>query len=127
MHSRQIAILIDGGFFLKRLPKLVPAGRCDTPVNKAACIRVMCRNHIKSITGDNDSRWHRHVYRIFYYDALPYAGAAQHPFENRQIAFDKSDVYVSRMALFDQLRRQRNIALRLGKVIRSYRQMLVTG
>ncbi|HBX40034.1 MAG TPA: NYN domain-containing protein, partial [Marinobacter adhaerens] len=30
MSHRNIAILIDGGFFLKRLPKLVNADGCDT-------------------------------------------------------------------------------------------------
>jgi uncharacterized LabA/DUF88 family protein len=118
MPDRQIAILIDGGFFLKRLPKLMEAARCDTPEKVAACIRVMCRNHVKYLTGDNDGRWHRHVYRIFYYDAVPFEGVAHHPVENRQIAFGKSNVAIFRAKLFDTLRRQRNVALRLGKVIR---------
>ncbi len=118
MTDRQIAILIDGGFFLKRLPKLVRAARCDTPEKAAGCMRLMCRNHVKFLTGDNDSRWHRHVYRIFYYDAVPFDGAAHHPLENRQVAFGKSDLALWRAKLFDTLRRQRNVALRLGKVIR---------
>jgi len=29
--TRHIAILIDAGFFPKRLPKLVPADQCGTP------------------------------------------------------------------------------------------------
>jgi hypothetical protein len=118
MVNRQIAILIDGGFFLKRLPKLVNPTRCDTPEKVAACMRVMCRNHVRSLTGDNDNRWRRHVYRIFYYDAVPFDGVAHHPLENRQIAFGKSDLAQWRARLFDTLRRQRNVALRLGKVIR---------
>ena len=42
MSSQQIAILIDGGFFLKRLSKLVPANHCDTPENIARCVRKLC-------------------------------------------------------------------------------------
>jgi len=31
MTGRRIAILIDGGFFIRRLPKLVKASDCDKP------------------------------------------------------------------------------------------------
>ncbi len=52
MTQRNIAILVDGGFFLKRLPRLVGANRCDNPGRVAACIRRMCHNHIKSRRGE---------------------------------------------------------------------------
>jgi uncharacterized LabA/DUF88 family protein len=120
MTAGRIAILIDGGFFLKRLPKLVPANRCESPGKIVACIRHMCRNHIKTLTGSNDSRWHQHVYRIFFYDAVPYDGKAHHPIDNRPIDFGKSDVALERYALFDLLRKQRKLALRLGKVTRDH-------
>jgi len=97
MNQARIAILIDGGFFLKRLPRLVEARHCNSPGRIVACIRRLCRNHIKTMTGDNDSRWHRHVYRIFFYDAEPYEGKAHH-----------------------LLRQQRKVALRLGKVVREH-------
>jgi len=48
MQTRRIAILIDGGFFLKRLPHLVPAERCDTPQKIVWCLRDMCCGHIKN-------------------------------------------------------------------------------
>lgn len=118
MGDRQIAILIDGGFFLKRLPKLVTAARCSSAQGAVDCLRIMCRNHVKFLTGDSRDLWHRHVYRIFYYDAVPYDGIANHPFENKQINFGRSDLAKWRTELFDTLRRQRNVALRLGKVIR---------
>lgn len=118
MSARQIAILIDGGFFIKRLPKLVDPSRCDTPEAVANCVRFMCRNHVGYLTGDNEARWHRHVYRIFYYDAVPYNGQAHHPLQNRQIDFSKSDLALFRTQLFDLLRRQRSVALRLGSVVR---------
>ena len=118
MADRQIALLIDGGFFLKRLPRLVKEARCNSPEKIAGCLRFMCRNHIKYLTGENGNHWRQHVYRIFYYDAVPYGGVAHHPLENRQIAFGKSDLAKEREQLFDTLRRQRNVALRLGNVIR---------
>lgn len=118
MRSRHVAILIDGGFFLKRLPRLVPAHHCDTPQNVARCIAAMCRRHVMDLTGSGKERWQDHLYRIFFYDAVPYDGSAHHPLENRVIQFGKSDTAVFRHELFDKLRRQRKVALRLGKVNR---------
>lgn len=116
MKAWRIAILIDGGFFLKRLPALVSEHRCATPGKVVACIRYLCRNHIKNLTGIEDPRWHQHVYRIFYYDSAPYEGKAHHPIDNRPIDFAKSDVARFRTELFELLRTQRKVALRLGKV-----------
>jgi len=66
MTAGRIAILIDGGFFLKRLPKLVAANRCENPGKVVACLRHMCLNHVKILNGDQDSRRHKHIYRIFF-------------------------------------------------------------
>lgn len=124
MNPRRIAILIDGGFFLKRLPRLVSAHRCDKPDRITACIRQLCRSHVNQFRGlsaaGNDKTWIDFVYRIFYYDALPYEGKAHHPISNRNIDYGKSDLANQRRALFDQLRRQRKVALRLGKVSREH-------
>lgn len=116
MSHRNIAILIDGGFFLKRLPKLVKADDCDTVHKVTDGIRRLCKQHIRFLSGDTSRQWHQHVYRIFFYDALPYDGKAHHPIDNRAIDFAKSDVAKYRHELFDALRKQRKVALRLGKV-----------
>lgn len=118
MTMRRIAILIDGGYFLKRLPKLVAPEHCATPEKVITCIRWMCRHHARFLTGYDGSRWHQNIYRIFFYDAVPYDGQAHHPVLNRQIDFGKSDLATFRTTLFEGLRRQRKVALRLGKVVR---------
>lgn len=120
MSTRRIAILIDGGFLLKRLPRLVKPEFCATPDRIASCIPHLCRNHVKKLTGCGNNDWTQHVYRIFYYDAIPYEGKAHHPLSNRPIDFAKSDIALQRLALFDCLRRQRKVALRLGKVNRDH-------
>lgn len=120
MSSQQIAILIDGGFFLKRLSKLVPANHCDTPENIARCVRKLCFNHVMRLKGGSGKLWQQHLYRVFFYDALPYDGKAHHPISNRPIEFAKSDVAKARQALFEQLRKERKLALRLGKVNRDH-------
>lgn len=116
--SREIAILIDGGFFAKRLPKLVSEQHRTTAANVVGSIRFMCHRHVEKLTGDSDPNWHKHVYRIFYYDAYPFEGQAHHPLTNRQIDFGKSDRATFQHAMFDLLKKQRNVALRLGKVNR---------
>jgi len=124
MSSQQIAILIDGSFFLKRLSKLVPADHCDTPENIARCVRKLCFNHVMRLKGGSGKLWQQHLYRVFFYDAQPYDGKAHHPISNRQIEFAKSDLAKARQALFDQLRKERKLALRLGKVNRDHDWML---
>jgi len=112
--SREIAILIDGGFLTKRLAKLVAEPQRLTPYAMCGIIRSMCRSHIQKLTGDTDSNWHRRVYRIFYYDAPPFEGQAHHPLSRRQINFKLSDQAKFQNELFAMLRKQRNVALRLG-------------
>jgi len=118
MSAGRIAILIDGGFFLKRLPGLIAANRCESPEKIVVCLRHMCRKHVKMLTASQESRWQQYLYRIFFYDAEPFAGKAHHPIDNRSIDFGKSEVARERHALFEQLRKERKLALRLGKVTR---------
>jgi uncharacterized LabA/DUF88 family protein len=121
MSAGPIAILIDGAYFLKRLPRLVAPKHCDTPQDIVNWLRIMCRNHVTSlrhIPNAERKTWHQHVYRIFYYDAVPYQGKAHHPILNRQIDYQKSDIAAQRNAIFELLREQRKLALRLGKISR---------
>ena len=118
MRGRNVAILIDGGFFLKRLPRLVPTHLSHSAEGVAKCSRLMCRSHVRQLTPATKDRWQDHVYRIFFYDAVPYDGSAHHPLENRQIDFSKSQTAKFRQDLFETLKRQRKVALRLGKVNR---------
>lgn len=120
MRIRKIAILIDGGFFLKKLHRLVPTERCDTPEKVAKCTTFLCKRHVQRLTGESfskhHSKWLDHVYRLFYYDAHPFTGVAHHPISNLQIQFAKTPEADFRNELFQHLRRRRKFALRLGKV-----------
>jgi uncharacterized LabA/DUF88 family protein len=120
MSTGQIAILIDGGFFLKRLNKLVPADQCDSPEKIARCVRKLCFSHVTRLKGGSGKLWQQHLYRCFFYDAQPYDGKAHHPISNKSIDFGKSDVAQQRHALFEELRKERKLALRLGKVNRDH-------
>lgn len=118
MSTDQIAILIDGGFFLKRIQRLLKPAEIDTPEKIARCVRRLCFNHVMSLKGGSGKRWQQYMYRAFFYDAHPYDGKAHHPVDNKSIDFAKSDVAHERQALFQQLRKERKLALRLGKVNR---------
>lgn len=116
MRVRRIAFMIDGGFFLKCLPKTAPSFS-GTPQGAAEAARILCKRHVKRLTGSNRG-WLDHVYRVFYYDALPFEGKLHHPVTNRQIDFSKSTTAIFRRTLLDELRRKRKFALRLGEVAR---------
>ncbi len=122
MRVRKIAVFIDGGFFLKRLPQLVEQRFRDTPEAVAETARVLCKKHILRLVGDEereDGRWLDHAYRFFYYDARPYEGVAHHPLANRQIQYKYSPEADFRRKLFAELRKKRKFALRLGRVERT--------
>ena len=83
VRVRRIAILIDGGFFIKRLPRVVGTRFRSTPEAVAETARILCKRHVQRLIGererDENSRWLDHVYRLFYYDARPYDGVSHHP------------------------------------------------
>lgn len=123
MTERSMAIMIDGGYFLKRLPAVIP--HYDFTVDSAAkALNHLCKNHVERLAGINRQKnaekpnWLTCVYRIFYYDAVPYSGKSQHPFTGKPLNFSESRTAVFRNELFQRLRRQRKLALRLGEVIR---------
>ena len=120
MRIRRVAVLIDGAFFLKRLPKVVEHRFCNSPESFAKSARILCKRHVQRLIGETwevqDSRWLDHVYRLFYYDASPYDGVSHHPISNRRVDFSASRPASFRRHLFNALRRERKFALRLGTV-----------
>lgn len=121
MRIRRIAILIDGGFFIKRLSKLVGTEDCDSAEKVAEWAQRLCKQHVQKLTREprdaDPSEWMDHVYRLFYYDAIPYRGIAHHPISNQQVQYAKTPEAKFRHDLFSELRSKRKFALRLGKVV----------
>lgn len=120
MRLRRIAILIDGGFFVKRLSRLVGEEHCRRPQDVAKWAQRISMNHVRRLTRElcprRDSRWLDHVYRMFYYDATPWSGVAHNSISNLQVKFSNSEEAIFRDDLFAALRKQRKFALRLGHV-----------
>lgn len=119
MRVRRIAVLIDGGFFIKRLPRLRQHFR-PTPQNVATAAYHLCKRHVERLVHLPESskcgHWLDHIYRLFYYDARPYEGVSHHPLLNQRIEYAKTETAIFRQALFAELRRKRKFAIRLGHV-----------
>ena len=118
------AILIDGGFFIRRYKYIKGFKTSDTPEVMAKNIVLYCFKHIQKINSYR-SRYNlppTELYRIFYYDAEPFDGDSKNPVSGKSISFKNTDLYKFRHALFSELKKQRKIALRLGFLKNSSRE-----
>lgn len=107
------AILIDGGFYRKRAAFLW--GK-KTPEKRAAELRAYCSAHLKHEQKYDD----RGLYRIFYYDCPPLAKTVYHPLLQRGVDFRHSDTFSWTNLFFEELKKQRKVALRLGELSDAY-------
>lgn len=107
------AILVDGGFYRKRAAYLW--GK-KTPEKRAAELYAYCSAHLRHEQRYDD----RGLYRIFYYDCPPLAKTVYHPLLQRGIDFRQSVTYSWTNSFFDELKKQRKVALRLGELSDAY-------
>ena len=111
------AILIDGGYFLKRLPSVRSDIDTASPEEVVRAIDRLVGSHLKQLNDvSRVTNPFQLLYRCFYYDALPYAKKGHSPIGRRSIDYAKSDVALFRNRLFDALRARPNFVLRLGQV-----------
>ncbi len=104
--------MVDGGFFLKRLSKLF--GACKDYDKKSASQTAML---FKKLTTDHiQINQGEALYRIFYYDCVPLDKRVKNPISGQVIDFSKSSIALFRTELFEELKKQRKVALRLGVV-----------
>lgn len=112
----KVAILIDGGFFLKRLRTVRPSVDPSDPDAVVVELRRMVERHLRHLHRNLDAKTHwALLYRAFYYDARPYDRKAHLPISKRPLDYAKTDSARFRNALFDALRRTPNFAVRLGE------------
>lgn len=101
------AILVDGGFYRKRA---FSAYGDVSPKERATELDNYCRRHLKEHNIRHD------LYRIFYYDCPPMEDNIWHPFNQKATDFSKTDQYKWTIDFFDELKKKRKFALRLGKL-----------
>ena len=113
------AILIDGGYFLKRLPVVRRDLDTADPDAVARSIGQLVRSHLDQLNEvyrvENAFQL---LYRVFYYDARPYDRKAHTAVTKRPLDYARSPQATFRDSLFDALRRRPNLAVRLGEVRR---------
>ena len=101
----KIAVLIDGGFFVKRFNTLYNKGRKMSGAEVAEHLYTMAHKHVGS---------KNILYRIFYYDCEPLSKKVHNPISHKTIDFSKSEEYKFRKELIDTLKRKRKVAIRIG-------------
>lgn len=101
------AILVDGGFYRRRA--FVAYGD-KTPTERADELYAYCKRHLKT-HGENCE-----LYRIFYYDCPPMTRQVFHPLTQKNVNFAKSDTYTWAINFFDELKKKRKVALRMGEL-----------
>lgn len=115
----RVAILIDGGYLLKRLPTVRKDLDTRNPDQVARAIGQLVQRHLSNLNEIiGAANAYSLLYRCFFYDARPYAKKAHRPVSGRSIDYRQSPEAQFRLALFDLLRRRPNFAVRLGEVAR---------
>lgn len=101
----KIAVLIDGGFFVKRFNTLYNKDRRMSGSEVAEHLYTMAHKHV----GNKNI-----LYRIFYYDCEPLSKKAHNPISGKAVDFSKSEEYKFRSELIAALKQKRKVALRIG-------------
>ncbi len=94
---------MDGAFFLHRYSRCFADSREHSPAQVAKTLHKMALEHCN-----------RDLYRLFYYDCPPLQKKAHNPITRRAIDFSKKPEAIFRLQLFEELKKLRKVALRLG-------------
>ena len=103
----KVAVLIDGGFFIKRFNAIYNKTKTMTGEEVANELYTIAHKHV----GRENT-----LYRIFYYDCHPFDKKMHNPIDKHIIDFKKTPEYIFRASLIDTLKRKRKVALRLGEL-----------
>ena len=103
--EKPVAILVDGGFFLKRYPRCYSPGH--TPQAMAENLYDMCIAHLTQ---------NERLYRILYYDCPPLKKIAKNPISMKEIDFSKTDIAKIRPEFYEEFKTFRKVALRMGHI-----------
>lgn len=113
------AILVDGGYFIKRFRAIEPNHSHDAH-RAAECIYEWAQGHLyptKRPKGKGQQQGaipRRELYRIFFYDCPPLTKKLHNPLSKRPINFADSPEAEFRSELHRLLSQKRKVAMRLG-------------
>ena len=101
----RVAVMIDGGYFIKRYKALYNKKNDKKPETIANDMYKLAHCHV----GNNN-----YLYRIFYYDCLPFEKKIHNPISKKCINFAHTEEAICRNVIIDQMKKKRKVALRLG-------------
>ncbi len=105
---KKTAILVDGAFFLKRYRSIKKIKQLNAQ-KTANDLWEMCLKHLTQAKNEKYD-----LDRIFYYDCLPYSKKQHNPLTKKAIDFSKTGQYKFQIEFFEELKKKRKVALRLG-------------
>lgn len=110
------AILVDGGYYLKRAKKLW--GDNLAPEERARELHEYALRHITQKREAKIEDERRSLYRIFFYDCPPIQNVnVWQPWDGKNHCFNAKDpVYVWKTSFFERLSAMRKVAMRMGQV-----------
>ena len=103
------AVLVEGGLYRIRANALW--GK-KTGKECAEELNGYVFKHLKKKEGTVG----RNLYRVLHYECPPMSATVYHPLSKKNVDFGKSDTYDFATELFDELKRMRKYALRMGKL-----------
>ena len=110
------AILVDGGFFIKRYRALYSDAGSKSPNQIARDLYGGLLRNLRKVNRNSETKRKKELYRIFFYDCPPLSKRVQNPVSGKGINFGETDEAKFRDALHQELRRFRKVALRLGRI-----------
>lgn len=122
---KKTAILVDGGFFVRRFRSVYPDVNSHDPALVADRLVKMCHGHLyppprrvgrQNPAAPQQQRPQAELYRIYVYDCPPLEKRLHTPLAKRAFNLATQPEAVFRKALHAELRKQRKVALRLGRL-----------
>ena len=106
-HPIKVAVMIDGGFFIKRYNHNQNRKKEHTAQEVVDYLYTLAHTHVGK---------ENYLYRIFYYDCLPLEKRVHNPISKKCVVFEKNPEAVFRKEIIELLKQKRKVALRLGEL-----------
>ena len=106
----KVAILIDGGYFIKRLKALYLAEQKNLPQEQQQVFDVSyVTKKIKTLCFEHAKKLDQNIYRIFYYDCPPIGEKLHSIMTKKFIKFDETPQYKFKNELHAELKKMRKM------------------
>ncbi|MCU0912264.1 MAG: NYN domain-containing protein [Rhodobacteraceae bacterium] len=102
--SHRFSVLIDGGFFVRKLQGVIKKRPDASDVASA----------IDALVGHGLFNGYE-LLRVYYYDARPATGRLRNPISGQDTVLSDTEVYRRNQSFLDALELRRDVALRLGE------------